>query len=166
MKKLFLVMITAVAIGLVPALAEQNTYFKSGSLLAQVGVGYGYGAGLEGGVDLSLGQWELAPVFPLDFGVGARVGFNTGIQTYGAGIGAEAYGTVRYSWKALKTGIDFVDHLETFSGFGLQFQSNAVLPLWVGSMGGTSYHLDDKLAIELGYYSIVGATIGATYKLN
>ena len=166
MKKLFLVLITIAAIGLVPAVADQNTYFKPGTLVAQAGLGYGWGLGIEGGADLSLAQWVPVEVVPLDLGIGARAGFNTGFLSYGAGLGIAAFGTVHYSWKALKTGIAWVDKLETYTGLGLQFQSNYTYPLWIGSVGGTAYHVDDRLAIELGYYSFLGATIGVTYKLN
>lgn len=167
MKKVFLALVVMAVVGLVPAMAEQNTYFKPGSLIAQVGFGWGWGAGLEGGADLSLGQWAPAPAFPLDYGVGARVGFNTGFLDYGSGIGVEAYGTVHYSWKALKTGNDFVDKLESYTGVGIQFQTNNPdSPLGIASAGGTSYYIDDKLAIDLGYYSVVGYTLGVTYKLN
>lgn len=163
MKKLFLGMIILAAVGLVPAMAEQNTYFKPGSLVAQAGVGYGWGAGVEGGVDLSLGQFELAPVFPLDWGVAARgaVAFGSEVS-----IGVGGYGVLHYSLKALKTGNQFVDRIETSFGLGVDFLLRSNGGLGIGYIDTWSYHVDDKLAVELGYYSLAGATLGVTYKLN
>jgi len=163
-KKLFLVLLTVAAMGLVPAMAEQNTYFKPGSLVAQAGVAFGYwGLGVEGGADLSLGQFALAPVFPIDYGVAVRgaLGFGKGL-----GFGVGGYGTAHYSFKALKTGNTYIDKLETSLGIGLDFAPGAVFPLWVGYYDTWSYHIDDSLAVELGYYSLSWYTLGVTYKLN
>ena len=164
MKKLVLSLMTAFVVAAGPAMAA-DTYFKPGSLVAQVGVGYGWGLGVEGGADLSLGQWVIAPVLPLDYGVGARVGFRTGFLTYGAGVGAEGHFAVHYSWKALGTGMDFVNRLESYTGIGVQLVPADTIPVYLSELGGTSYHLDNNLAIEIGYYSITGGgTLGLTYR--
>jgi hypothetical protein len=163
MKNLFLVLLLAGA-GLMSATADQNTYFKPGSLLAQAGVAFGYwGLGVEGGADLSLGQASFAPVFPIDYGVAVRgaLGFGKGL-----GFGVGGYGTAHYSFKALKSGSPYVDKLETSIAIGLDFAPGAAFPLWIGYFDTWSYHIDDKLAVELGYYSLSWYTLGVTYRLN
>jgi hypothetical protein len=167
MKKLVLIALSALVIGLVPAMADQNTYFKPGTLEAQAGVGAGWGLGIEGGVDLSLGQFSLAPTLPFDWGVGARAGFATGLLGYGGGLGLQGGAVLHYSWKSLGLSYDWLNKMESYTGLGLYFQTgNSLFPIGLAEMGGTSYHIDDKLAVEIGYYSIIGGTLGVTYKLN
>lgn len=160
MKKLFLVLLTVAAVGLVPAAADQNTFSKPGSLSAQVGIGssWGYyfgGLNVEGGVDVGLAQVPFAPKFPVDFGVAGRVG----MSTWG-GLSAGAFGTASYSWKALGLGIQWVDALESYLGLGVR-----ILPgLGIDGFGGNAYHFDKNLSIfvESGYYSTV---LGVAFSL-
>jgi hypothetical protein len=157
-KKLFLVLLTAAAVGLVPAMADQDTYLKPGTVSAQVGIGayWGYfgGVNLEGGADLGLVQVPFAPKIPIDFGVAGRVGFGTWL-----GLSAGAFGTAHYSWKALGTGLDWLNRIESYIGLGVDF-----LPgIGIDGFGGNSYHFDKNFAVfvESGYYATV---IGGAFR--
>lgn len=146
------------AVGLVPAMADSDTYSKPGTLTAQAGVGLAWaylgGVGLQAGADYGIAQVPFAPKLAMDFGASARVGFGTW-----GGLSAAVFGTAHYSWKELGLGIDWVNRLESYLGIGL-----AILPgLGLDAYSGTAYHLDKNLAIfvEGGYYSSV---VGVSYR--
>jgi len=138
-----------------------ETYSEPGSVTAQLGIGpywgYGGGANLQAGIDGGLAQIPIAPTFPLDLGVSARVGLFTPQWLY-----ASVFGTAHYSWKALNPRWDWVNHLETYIGLGIQFLPGLSLAGYLG----TDYHFDSHWAIylEASAFDYGGTVIGASYK--
>lgn len=158
MKRLFLIMTTAAVLGLVPAMADQNTFSKPGSISAQVGIGVSWaylgGLNIEGGADLGLVQVPFAPKLPIDFGVAGRVGFGT----WGA-LSVGAFGTASYSWKSLGLGVEWVNQLESYLALGLVF----IPGLGLDAFAGNAYHFDKNLAVflESGYHTnVLGVSFG------
>ena len=154
-KKSVFLAVLAVVIGAVPAMAWNDTYFKPGTLTAQAGAGLYWGGfvEVEGGVDYAFEQADLSPEFPLDFGLAGRAAFSN----YGFGVGV--FATAHYSWKSLRTKLDWLNHMETYLGLGIDLLPGVSLD----AFGGVSYHLNEKWAIyvEGGFHDSV---LGAQYR--
>ena len=154
--KRFLLTLAAAAVLTGVACAE-DTYSRPGSVAAQLGLGLGWGGVtgvLDGGVDVGLVQLPLAPEFPLDVGVSGRAGLS-----FAPSLGVGAYGTLHYSWKALHTNLEWLNHMETYLGVGL-----AILPhIGLDAYGGLSYHFNDHWALFVESSSYNGS-IGGSYR--
>lgn len=156
MKRLLLILIAGTAL-VGTASAVENTYYKLGTVTAQAGVGLAWGGvtgSLNGGVDVGVWQLPLAREFPLDIGLAGRVGLSLEPS-----VGAGAYATAHYSWKAAHTDIDWLNHFETYLGLGLAFVPNLGLDGFVG----LSYHFDNRWALYVESNSYA-ATIGGSYR--
>ena len=155
MKQVVVLSCLLMILGVSAVSADANTWAKPGTVTAQAGVGiYWGGLGqLSGGVDVGLGQVVFAPTFPVDFGVAGRVALTTGA------LGASAYGTASYSWRALRTGQAWVDNLETYLGLGV-----AILPnLGLDGLGGVAYHFNNQWAVFVEGAQF-GSVLGAAFR--
>jgi hypothetical protein len=154
--KRFLLFLAAGAV-LTGTVYAADTYSNPGSVTAQLGLGLGWGGidgSLQGGVDVGLAQLPLAPEFPLDVGIAGRADLS-----FAPSLGAGVYGTLHYSWKALHTNLEWLNHMETYLGIGL-----AVLPqIGLDAYGGLAYHFNNHWAlyVESDRYN---GTIGGSYR--
>jgi hypothetical protein len=155
MKRFLLILATGVV--LTASASAADTYSSPGSVTAQLGLGLGWGGvtgELAGGVDVGLFQLPLAPEFPLDVGVAGRAGLS-----FAPELDAGAYGTLHYSWKAAHTGLEWLNHMETYIGVGL-----AILPhLGLDGYLGFSYHFNNHWALYVESDRYAG-TIGGSYR--
>jgi opacity protein-like surface antigen len=140
-----------------------------GNLLANVGIGWG---GLSGGVEYEFARIDIGGTIPLSFGAAARAFVDPGLfyswSTFAFGAGA--FGTAHFSWKSVFPDVTFVNKLDTYAGLGVGFASATLSSAYSGTsftmkpgvgistFEGTSYYLNDKLAInfEYGYIGQVG----------
>lgn len=154
--KRFLLILAAGAV-LTASASAADTYSNPGSVTAQLGLGLGWGGVigvLDGGVDVGLVQLPLAPEFPLDVGIAGRAGLS-----FAPSLDVGVYGTLHYSWKALHTNLDWLNHMETYLGIGL-----AILPgIGLDAYGGLSYHFNNHWAIYVESSRYAG-TIGGSYR--
>jgi hypothetical protein len=137
--------------------AAEDTYLKPGSVTAQLGAGLGWGGlvgSLVGGVDVGLVQLPLGSEFPLDVGIAGRAGLS-----FAPAAGLGAYGTLHYSWKALKSNLEWLSHMETYLGIGLEVLPHPGLDGYLGS----SYHFNNHWNVFVeGSLSVL--SIGAGYR--
>lgn len=154
--KRFVLTLAAMA-ALAGTAAAEDTYLSPGSVTAQLGLGLGWGGlsgSLQGGVDVGLLQLPLGKQFPLDVGIAGRAGLG-----FPVAFSAGAYGTLHYSWKALRTNLDWLNHVETYLGIGL-----AIIPgLGLDAFGGLSYHFNNGWAAYIESNRYVGS-IGVSYR--
>ena len=155
--KRVLLTLAALAVFAGAASAAENTYLNPGSVSAQLGLGLGWGGlngSVQGGVDVGIVQLPLGSQFPLDIGIAGRAGVS-----FAPAISAGAYGTLHYSWKALRTKLDWLNHMETYLGIGL-----GILPsLGLDAYGGLSYHFNNGWALFVESNRYVGV-LGLSYR--
>lgn len=148
------VVLVLAALMLVSGLAFGQSVSKDGMLInpgsinasAGIGIGYGYysGIGLGGGAEFAIGKFMIADTLPFTYGVAGRVGIDLGFSSTALSVGA--LGTVHFCWGALDLPeeLAWLDNFDTYIGLGLQ-----ILPgLGIASIGGTSYFLNENLAIN------------------
>jgi opacity protein-like surface antigen len=152
-----ILLILAAAAVFTGTVAAEDTYSKPGSVSAQVGLGLGWGGvtgAVTGGIDVGLVQIPLGSQFPLDIGIAGRADLS-----FAPSLGVGAYGTLHYSWKALRTNLEWLNHMETYLGIGL-----AILPhLGLDAYGGLSYHFNNQWAAFVEGSSSV-LSVGAAYR--
>ncbi len=179
--------------------AKWDSYLKPGNMVVSGGVGYGYswtwsvgdlltlgytysgfsGFGLYGGVEVILGQFKIANVVPLQFGVAGRASFTI---TYGSGLAGGGVGTLHLSFKGLNLPFDYLNNLDAYLGIGLGMTMGISAPLGLyseylrpapfslgfGSIVGSSYFFNDNVAIfveEQYFATFWGSTIGVLVKM-
>jgi hypothetical protein len=149
-------------------------WVDKGELLANAGIGWG---GLSGGAEFTLARINIGEVIPLTFGAAARAMvdpgiFNTSYSSFQFGLGA--FGTAHFGFKSLNLpdGLTWLSRFDAYAGLGLGFGSATLADAYsssyytfkpgigISTFEGTSYYLNDKLAIgfEYGYLGRVGYT--------
>jgi hypothetical protein len=127
--------------------AQNGMLIAPGSLNANVGVGmyYGYGIEIGGGVEYPIGKFVIAEKLPFTYGVAARAGVYFGTGSASAALGA--FGTLHFCWGALPLPSDlaWIGNFDSYLGLGL-----TIIPSpYFNSIGGTSYFLSKNLALNL-----------------
>jgi len=166
------VAILVLAIALLAGFAYGEGFSKNGMMLApgnsafNAGVGYGYGWGSIGGINITagyemiFGKFDLGAI-PLSFGAAARLGIGISSPLL---VSAGAFGTLHFCWGALDLPSSFLNNLETYLGIGLGMSIVPAFTLGFNTIGGLNYFISDSMAVnfEGGMYS---STVGVLLKL-
>ena len=158
MKRWMLLLALAFALGTVSAMADANTYSKPGSIAIQAGVGLAWGhfggVNLQGGLDVGMAQFKLAPEAPFDVGLAVRAGYSSWDSLILGG-----YGTLHYSWKSLGSSLGWLNHLETYAGLGIDALPGLAMDFYLG----TDYHFTRAFALFL-EGGVHGSVLGASFR--
>lgn len=144
---LFLIALVALSASVFGAsFAKNGMLVTPGSLNANVGLGlhYGSGFGLGGGVEYAIGKFVIAEKLPFTYGFAGRVGLD---MTSSIGLSAGVFGTLHFSWGALNfpKELSWIGNFDSYLGLGL-----TVFPgLGFDTIGGLSYYLSNNVAINL-----------------
>jgi hypothetical protein len=175
---LALLFITAIVSG--PAFADG--YVAPGSFQVLGGVGFASRVGFYAGAEMGIMPLNFSDL--LKFNLAGRVigslNMYSTSDTWGTfsyvNIGVGAYGVMHWNLKNLKTGIDFVNHLDSFIGLGLGVVINSTSHSAYSSLNtttagaafaytsGLTYYVMDNLGISLDYNGLTGSSLGVTYK--
>ncbi len=184
---LVLALVAGLAIGAQSKGGALETLTPPGTLMADVGIGWG---GLSGGVEYMLYQFNIADVVPLTLGAAGRAFvdpgiFYSGFSSFTFGLGG--FGTAHIGFKELKVPDTFkwLSNFDTYIGLGIGFGSISLTSTYsyytvspgigFSTFEGASYYLNDKLAItgEYGYigrvnysYNLLGSSYSSGWPLS
>jgi hypothetical protein len=141
--------------------AKNGMLVAPGSLNANIGLGlhYGSGFGLGGGVEYALGKFVIAEKLPFTYGIAGRAGLDL---TSSVALSAGVFGTLHFSWGALNfpREISWLGNFDSYLGLGL-----TVFPgIGFDTIGGLSYYLSNNVAINL-ESGLRASYIGLLFKL-
>ena len=141
--------------------AKNGMLVAPGSLNANIGLGlhYGSGFGLGGGVEYGIGKFVIGEKLPFTYGIAGRAGLDlTSSVAFSAGV----FGTLHFSWGALSfpRELSWIGNFDSYLGLGL-----SVFPgLDFDTIGGLSYYLSNNVAINL-ESGLRASYIGLLFKL-
>jgi hypothetical protein len=154
-----LVLCTGFAFG--DSYVKNGMLVAPGSLNANIGLGmnYGSGFGLGGGVEYPIGKFVIAETLPFTYGVAGRAGLGLASSvSFSAGV----FGTLHFAWGAIKfpQEISWLGNFDSYLGLG------ATLFPGVGfdSIGGLSYYVSNNVAINL-ESGLRASYLGVLFKL-
>jgi len=141
--------------------AKNGMLVAPGSLNANIGLGldYGRGFGLGGGVEYPIGKFVIAEKLPFTYGIAGRAGLYFGSSvSFSAGV----FGTLHFCWGALNlpSELSWIGNFDSYLGLGL-----SVFPgVGFNSIGGLSYYLSNNVAINL-EAGLRASYIGVLFKI-
>lgn len=141
--------------------AKNGMLVAPGSLNANIGLGlhYGHGFGLGGGVEYAIGKFVIAEKLPFTYGIAGRAGLDLA-SSVALSIGA--FGTLHFSWGALNfpRELSWIGNFDSYLGLGL-----TVFPgVGFDTIGGLSYYLSNNVAINL-ESGLRASYIGVLFKI-
>lgn len=156
---LALVLILAIGGGLMAEGSPLTPYVDKGSLLANVGIGWG---GLSGGAEMTFARIDIGGIIPITFGAAARAFVDPGIfySWSSFSFGAGGFGTAHVGFKelTLPSGLSWFSDCDVYVGLGLGFASATGIGsdvfkpgIGISTFEGVSYYLNDTLAINFEY---------------
>lgn len=134
------VLVSIVAFG---AAAQGRTNMDNGDLAASVGLNFGWGFGVSGGVEMMLARWDLADVIPLTFGAAVKAGADLwpGFELTVAGLGTMHFGLATFDVP------DWAKKFDWYTGLGLGIGIGDGFGIGIASGGGVSYHFTPTIAV-------------------
>ncbi|HAP54724.1 MAG: hypothetical protein LWX23_03065 [Spirochaetia bacterium] len=152
--------------------AQGKTNMDKGDFAASIGLNFGWGFGVGGGVEMILARWDIADTIPITFGVAGKAGLSLTpwFETTIAALGTAHFGLATFTelpeW-ARK--FDWYTAL----GLGLGLGGGTGLGIGIATGGGVSYHFNSRVALiaesiwaaHFNRYSYGFSTIGVQFKL-
>ena len=158
---LFAVLIVFTGFAFGDSYAQNGMLVAPGQLNANIGLGlhYGSGFGIGGGVEYPLGKFVIAKKIPFTYGIAARIGVdlvNTGAISTGI------FGTIHFCWGALNfpSAISWLGNFDSYLGLGIDLFPG----IGFNSIGGLSFFVSRNVAINL-ESGLRASFIGILFKL-